>query len=105
MVDAEHESFLSRWSQRKAQARSRPAAPAPEVPQPLPEAAPAGSRVRPAFASGCAVQRKTGEPPPTLADVARLTRSPTFARFVASGVESDVKNAALKNFFPTRTSI
>jgi len=99
MVDAEHESFLSRWSQRKAQARSRPAAPAPEVPQPLPEAAPARQPSALPSLPVAQCNAKSGEPPPTLADVARLTRESDFARFVASGVESDVKNAALKKLF------
>jgi hypothetical protein len=38
-------------------------------------------------------------PAPTLADVAQLTRESDFARFVAPGVDGDVKNAALKKLF------
>jgi hypothetical protein len=47
-----------------------------------------------------------GEPPPTeppplptLDDVARLTRSSDYSRFVQPGVSADVRNAALKQLF------
>ena len=38
-------------------------------------------------------------PPPTLADVAALDRDSDFSRFVAPGVQGDVRNAALQKLF------
>lgn len=39
------------------------------------------------------------KPPPTLADVAALTRESDFSRFVAPEVDGEVRNAALKRLF------
>ena len=39
------------------------------------------------------------EPPPTLADVALLTRESDYSRFVAPGVDGQVRNAAMKRLF------
>jgi hypothetical protein len=39
------------------------------------------------------------EPQPTMDDVAQLTTASDFRRFVAPGVDSGVKNAALKTLF------
>jgi hypothetical protein len=91
--------FLSRWSRRKAiQARgqrlpdepaaaTQPAAVAlavaeapPLPPQPIEPQVPA-------------------TPPPTLDDVAALTREADFSRFVAAGVDDGVKRAALRKLF------
>jgi hypothetical protein len=80
------DGFLSRWSRLKAEAReaapqAEAAPPAdPPVPVTVPEPVPS-------------------EPPPTLADVAQLTRNSDFTRFVAPGVDADVRNAALKKLF------
>ena len=90
--------FLSRWSRRKVQVRQGavpaeppavaglaavdPALAVPSVPAAAPNALP------PAPA-----------PAPTLDDVAALTRDSDYARFVAPGVDSGVKNAALKKLF------
>ncbi len=38
-------------------------------------------------------------PPPTLADVALLSRDDSYARFVAPGVDPTVRNAAMKKLF------
>jgi hypothetical protein len=39
------------------------------------------------------------QPPPTLDDVARLTKDSDYARFVGKGVDPNVKNAALHKLF------
>jgi hypothetical protein len=107
MAGPEHEDgFLSRWSRRKAQARRPP----PEAgPQPAPAIAPTGELpagpVPQAEPSAGSVRRAeplsagAAEPPPTLADVARLTPQSDFSRFVGREVEPDVRNAALKKLF------
>lgn len=103
MSGAEADGFLARWSQRKTLARQEgeaalppepvrtPAMPAPvQVPDPVPV---------PQDESAPTEQQAAAEPPPTLADVARLTPASDFSRFVAQGVEPEVKNAALKTLF------
>ncbi len=100
--------FLSRWSRRKAQVRqgSVPAEPPqaagvaagvaaanPALPVPAVPAAAAGA-TRTDLPSAPAA-----DPAPTLADVAALTRESDYARFVAPGVDSGVRNAALKKLF------
>jgi len=118
MAEADNEAFLSRWSRRKAQARRGDEVPEPAEPKStvpavarldadpaepardvsgheyLPEApaAPAAPSTDEAVAKG-------GDEPLTLADVAKLTHDSDFSRFVAGGVEPDVKNAALKKLF------
>jgi hypothetical protein len=88
--------FLSRWSRRKVQVRRGEAAPeAPAVPAPEPPRAPATAAHLPAAAPA----PPAGPPAPTLDDVARLTRDSDYTRFVARGVDTDVKNAALKKLF------
>ena len=52
-----------------------------------------------AAAPAAAAPERTQPPPPTLADVATLTRESDFSRFVAPGVDGEVKNAALKKLF------
>jgi hypothetical protein len=102
---SEESGFLSRWSRRKTQARqgaapeeptapsSGPGAPpapiAPAVAVPLPEHS-VDTRAPPADAA---------PPAPTMDDVTRLTRESDFSRFVAPGVDGEVKNAALKKLF------
>ncbi|HEY6354715.1 MAG TPA: DUF3306 domain-containing protein [Burkholderiaceae bacterium] len=107
--------FFSRWSQRKALARQGAAPPAlPTQPERPPAEAPAatsmGGAVTPAVAlpvqpvdlTAAApghAQPQPASPPPTLADVAALTRESNYSRFVAPDVDSEVRNAALKNLF------
>jgi len=103
--------FLSRWSRRKVQARQgealadpvAPAAAAPVVPanQAMPMvAAPPARPIDPqTAASDSQTPATTAPPPPTLADVAALTRESDFSRFVAPDVQGEVKNAALKKLF------
>ena len=105
--------FLSRWSRRKAQARQgvMPVEPAPEtdlgvagsvaveapVAMPAPAQIPAGpAQLPPADVAAQAAERPA---PPTLADVAALTRESDYSRFVAPDVSGEVKNAALKKLF------
>ena len=68
--------------------------------------APAGAVARPTAAERPAAPTATApaeaaaiEPAPTLADAARLTPASDFRRFVAPGVDSQVRNAALKTLF------
>lgn len=107
--------FLSRWSRRKAQSRpggaaDEPAAAAdPRVAAPTvvetPEAVAAPARPVPETAlpaatdAAAAEQNSKPRPPPTLADVAALTRESDYSRFVALDVSGEVKNAALKKLF------
>lgn len=100
--------FLSRWSQRKVRARQGaphddPAQPPAPAPLTTPPVAPdvTTTVVSP---SVDATQNPTApklEAPPaaTMADVAALTRESDFSRFVARGVDGDVRNAALKKLF------
>jgi hypothetical protein len=85
------DGFLSRWSRRKTEARD--GVPTAEIPAPAEPAPP------PVPAAPQAADPAPAEPPPTLADVARLTRESDFTRFVAPGVDADVRNAALKKLF------
>lgn len=123
---SEESSFLSRWSQRKAQARQGvvPAEPVVEPGRPavppgdrglelavpaagtlaLPVAPPPAAGAAATTAAAAAATTTSGAgppepPPPTMDDVAQLTRESDFSRFVARGVDGDVKNAALKKLF------
>lgn len=91
--------FLSRWSQRKAQARREPVAEperAPAMPEPEATATTAGP-----MAAVASVPQPAPEAPPlpTLADVALLNRDSDFSRFVAPGIDEGVKHAAMKKLF------
>lgn len=119
-ADDRDDGFFSRWARRKADARrgvadepppaavppaaahaavartNAPAVPAaaatPAAPAPLQAAAAAPA------APGKA-EALDAPPAPTMDDVARLTRSSDFSRFVRAGVDDDVKRAALKKLF------
>ena len=117
------DNFLSRWSRRKVAVKQGVVAPTsvrPEVskgPQeasrPQPErdhavraelvAAQCEPLPSPSFdASGQSEQPPQGErgaPPPTLDDVAQLTKESDYSRFVAPDVDPGVKNAAMKKLF------
>lgn len=115
---ADDAPFLSRWSRRKALARQgqplaeppppppgpAPAAPGPAagvparalapLPPPPPAPAPDAAAAAPSPAPAAA------PPAPTLDDVARLPADAAdYSRFVARGVQPEVKNAALKKLF------
>ena len=94
------DSFLSRWSRRKAQLRS-----SEPVGEPLPAppvAAPSiggNTPVPSAHPAAEASPPSTLPPLPTLEDVARLTHESDFSRFVVPGVDESVKRAAVKKLF------
>lgn len=107
---SDDEGFFSRWSRRKAQRRSGeapPAEPAGDAARPAPavgtppiEAVPVAAQPLPAAPRVDAEARAVPVLPlPTLADVAQLTPTSDFSRFVASGVEPSVQHAALKTLF------
>lgn len=122
---SEPDGFLSRWARRKAQVRAGIAP--PEVPTPVGStvapghgAAPAGdvvpaptppddqtpivrnapgARDVPPTEGEVLASKPPAPPPPTMDDVVLLTRDSSYARFVAPGVDSGVRNAAMKKLF------
>jgi len=98
------DNFFSRWSRRKVQVRQgsvpaeplSPPVPAPPMPAP-PMPAPVVADEPVALVAEPVAQEPP--PPPTMDDVAALTTASDFRRFVAPGVDADVKNAALKTLF------
>jgi Protein of unknown function (DUF3306) len=104
MSDAGRDGFLGRWSRRKQDAREG---------KPLDEPAPAGPSAAEVPALTGAVGRSLPEPPPgdpaqtpeaaaplpTLKDTEVLTPASDFKPFMAQGVTSEVKNAAMKKLF------
>ncbi len=114
-TEAEESGFLSRWSQRKALQRqgvalveparaaaSEPAAAALATQQPAAPAAGVPAAAAADLQAADAVLERAPaatEPAPSLADVALLTRESNFSRFVAPGVQPEVKNAALAKLF------
>lgn len=113
-------AFLSRWSRRKADAR--------QATPPAERVLPAGAAVAPVTltatpgpAADSVAQTAASlpssparhapsnaatdepavarQPPPTLEDVALLTRDADYTRFVAPSVDPNVRNAALKKLF------
>ena len=100
MAADEGDSFLSRWSRRKAQERSGETVPE-HVP---PVAAPAAVVVRAVAPAAPAqpaadVSAPPPPPPPTLEDTQALTPASDFSRFVARDVPPEVRNAAVKKLF------
>ncbi|EHR70202.1 Protein of unknown function (DUF3306) [Burkholderiales bacterium JOSHI_001] len=99
---AEDDSFVSRWSRRKALARQGQATAEPVlVPAPAPTPGPGSMTApEPAAPEPQAQAAVAPPPPPTLEDVALLrSDAPDFSRFVAGDVQPEVKNAALKKLF------
>ena len=112
---SDDEGFLSRWSRRKTQRRAGVALPEESLGDPLgapvrdlpsdSARAPAADPKLPPIdtplpaAPPTAVTAAPAEPAPTLADVARLTPTSDFSRFVAAGVDPSVQHAALKTLF------
>ena len=110
----EASTFFTRWSRRKALARSGDALPEPLPAPPRveaslpPAAAPQawGEAAQPpppappgATAAATHLAEADAAPPLTLQDVAQLTRESDYSGFVARGVAPEVKNAALKKLF------
>ncbi len=96
------DTFLSRWSRRKALVREGievPPAPPLEVVPPQPAAGVAVPAPLPMPAPTPAPGAAEAPPAPTLDEVAALNRDSDYARFVARDVAPDVKNAALKKLF------
>jgi len=113
------DGFLARWAKRKARVQGGLAEPAPAPPAArgapatvAPAATPTKAAAEPLAApSAVALSPAAGtspvepvppaapEPPPTLDDVARLTPSSDYSRFVGAGVDRDVSNAAMKKLF------
>ena len=83
------DSFLARWAHRKERARGG----AEALPEPVPRPVVAPAPTAPAAAA------PDTPPPPTMDDVALLTRESDYARFVGAGVDPGVKRAALKKLF------
>ncbi|MBN9203347.1 DUF3306 domain-containing protein [Methylibium petroleiphilum] len=97
------DGFLSRWSRRKAAVkvgRLPPDEPLPAAPAAVVEA-PAAAPTLPAMPSDPAAEAApaAAEPLPTLDDVATLRPGDEVSRFVARGVDEDVKRAAVKKLF------
>jgi hypothetical protein len=93
------DGFLSRWSRRKAALRQGEAP--PETTAPAAPMAPAATSIEPVpVATRRPASRADDRPPaPTLDDVAQLTPSSDFRRFVAADATAEVRNAALKKLF------
>lgn len=101
------EGFLSRWARRKAADRQGIALPEPEVRRPaavplVPAPAALAPAASPSTAPGTPAETAppATEPPVlTLDDVAKLCPADDFAPFVARGVPTEVKAAAMKKLF------
>jgi hypothetical protein len=100
-VSDRDDGFLSRWSRRKAQAREGVVLEEPPAPvEPVAEPAPTLPVQSVDTAAAPAEPHELAKPPPpTLDDVAGLTRESDFSRFIAPDVDGEVKNAALKKLF------
>ena len=107
---SEPDGFLSRWARRKAQVQTGVVSPEPAEPLSRPMEAPVSpaasepSTLAAAIATtpepSAGVQpAPVAEPPPTLHDVALLTRESDYSRFVEPGVDGTVRNAAMKKLF------
>jgi hypothetical protein len=103
------EGFFARWSRRKAgiaapvdERDEAPSTAAPAMPSSaVPSTNVATSdvvRSEPVPAADAA-ETAPQPPAPTLADVAALTRGSDFTRFMAPGVDTGVRNAAMKKLF------
>ena len=86
------ETFFSRWSRVKAEARALPEVPlAPDAAMPLAEPLPAAASPADTEAPMPAA--------PTLEQVEQLTSDSDFKPFVARGVDETVRRAAMKKLF------
>jgi hypothetical protein len=104
MAERDDDNFLSRWSRRKVAVKQGvPVVAEPPVTAPEP-AAPVRAEVSKPLAGPSIPQGERevqAPPPPTLDDVAHLTKESDFSRFVAPDVDPGVKNAAMKKLFAT----
>ncbi len=104
-MSGEDDGFLQRWARRKARVQHglpepEPAAVVDASPPPAPAtiAAPSPAALAPQPPPMPAPVEEP-VPRPTMDDVASLTRSSDYSRFVGSGVDADVSNAAMKKLF------
>lgn len=89
------ENFFSRWSRRKSEARQA-------IQQQGHAAQESALPAAPDVAAAQKLQHgadDAGPPLPTMDEVASLTPQSDFSRFVARGVDSDVRRAAMKKLF------
>ncbi|MCV0440617.1 MAG: DUF3306 domain-containing protein [Hydrogenophaga sp.] len=99
MTTQDDSNFFSRWSRRKVQVRANEPLP-PEPPPPRPTAPVVAVAAPPVATEPVPAEAPAEQPPlPTMEDVARLTPESDYASFVARGVPSDVRNAAVKKLF------
>ncbi len=112
-TEVQDSGFISRWSRRKALVRqgaavaevasvaSAASEAAPTVVAPVVESAPALPLVtlEPPAPVAATPDEPPAPPPLTMTDVAALTRDSDYSRFMARGVQPDVKNAALGKLF------
>ena len=102
-MSGEDDGFLQRWARRKARVQGGLPEPEPApVRAPPPQADPAVGAAPAALAQPPSSVPSPVEEPvprPTMDDVARLTRSSDYSRFVGVGVDADVSNAAMKKLF------
>ncbi len=99
---AEESGFLSRWSQRKAQARRNegPTADPTLLTQPVASPAVYAPAIEQTPTAPATAPDEPQAPPlPTMDDVAQLTHDADFTRFVKPEVSGEVRNAALKKLF------
>ena len=115
MSSGEEDGFLQRWARRKDRVRRGLAepgaaaprtAPQPAVSQPVvspPAAEPLSgavpAAVEPAAAPPAGKEAIAAPPPPTMEEVAQLTRTSDYSRFVGAGVDRGVSNAAMRKLF------
>ena len=102
----EASGFLARWARRKEQVKSGAVVEAePEL-----ASGPLANPIAPAGISPSGPEGQAGAaspvddvpapaPLPTMADVAQLSHQSDYSRFVLSGVDEDVKCAAMKKLF------
>ncbi len=102
-ADEGHESFLSRWSRRKADARREPA---PAVEQPATAAPAARESTPPATNAATAVvtaplpATPATEPVPVqLPDLATLGEDSDYSAFLTPGVDAGLRKLALRKLF------
>jgi hypothetical protein len=101
MATEDDSNFFSRWSRRKVQVRTGEPLPAePPVAPAAPVAVVVAAPVSVPKAEPLPEQPAAEAPPVlTLEDVARLTPESDYSAFVARGVPSNVRNAAVKKLF------
>ena len=106
-MSSDDDGFVQRWARRKARVQS--GLPEPQaLPAPVREAPPPAEPALGAVPAALAASAVPVPPPapveeavprPTMEDVAGLTRSSDYSRFVGAGVDADVSNAAMKKLF------